>query len=129
MALPDHSGPRPLIQFRNYFSQTAELLGRVISPSQGFYLNTGQHKHRINAYTYQPSMPSVRFESTIPASKQAKTVHALDRAATVTGRFVYDTLVLRNMIRLCYSLQQTLAQFKEYVPRKKCVQWIHDELT
>jgi hypothetical protein len=30
-------------------------------------------------------MPWVGFEPTIPASKQAKTVHALDRSATVTG--------------------------------------------
>jgi hypothetical protein len=27
-------------------SQTVGLLGLVISSSQGFYLNTGQHKHR-----------------------------------------------------------------------------------
>jgi hypothetical protein len=33
------------------FTQTVELLGRVISPSQGRYLYTGQPKHRINAYT------------------------------------------------------------------------------
>jgi hypothetical protein len=58
---------------------------RVISPSQGLYLNTGQHKHRINAYTHQRSMPWERFEPTIPTSEQEKTVHALDRAATVTG--------------------------------------------
>jgi hypothetical protein len=51
MALPAHTGPRPLIDFRNNFSQTVGLLGRVISPSQGRYLNTGQHKHRINAHT------------------------------------------------------------------------------
>jgi hypothetical protein len=30
-------------------------------------------------------MPWVRFEPTIPASERAKTVHALDRSATVTG--------------------------------------------
>jgi hypothetical protein len=30
-------------------------------------------------------MPWVGFESTIPASERAKTVHALDRAATVIG--------------------------------------------
>jgi hypothetical protein len=41
--LPGHSGPWPLIQFRNHFSQTVGLLGRVISPSQGRYLTTGQH--------------------------------------------------------------------------------------
>jgi hypothetical protein len=45
MALPAHSGPWPLIQFRNHFSQTVGLLGRVISPTQGRYLHTGQHKH------------------------------------------------------------------------------------
>jgi hypothetical protein len=57
MALPAHSGPWPLIQFRNHFSQTLGLLGRVTSSSQGLYLNEGQHKHRINAYTPQTSMP------------------------------------------------------------------------
>jgi hypothetical protein len=30
-------------------------------------------------------MPWVTFEPTIPASKRAKTVHALDRSATVIG--------------------------------------------
>jgi hypothetical protein len=50
MALPAHSGPKPLIQFRNRFSQTAGLLRRVIIPLQGCYLNRGQHKHRIKAY-------------------------------------------------------------------------------
>jgi hypothetical protein len=85
MALPAHSGPRPLIQFRNHFSQTAGLLGRVISPSRGRYLNTGQHKHRINAYTYQTSMLWVGFEPKIPVYEREKTVHALDRALTVSG--------------------------------------------
>jgi hypothetical protein len=47
MALPAHSGPRPLI----HFPQTVGLLRRVISPSQGRYLNTRQHKHRVSAYT------------------------------------------------------------------------------
>jgi hypothetical protein len=44
MALPAHSGSRPLMQVRNDFSQTVGLLGRVISPSQGHYLHAGQHK-------------------------------------------------------------------------------------
>jgi hypothetical protein len=63
MAFPAHSGPRPLIQFRNHFSQTVGLLGRVINLSQGRYLNIGQHKHRINAYTHTkhlcPECPAV----------------------------------------------------------------------
>jgi hypothetical protein len=47
-------------------------------------------KHRTtqtqkNAHTHQTYMPWVEFEPTIPASERAKTVHALDRSATVTG--------------------------------------------
>jgi hypothetical protein len=55
MALPAHLGPWP--QFHNQFSQTVGLLGWVISSSKGRYLHTGQHKHIINAYTHQTSMP------------------------------------------------------------------------
>jgi hypothetical protein len=44
-------GPRPLLRFRNLFTQTVGLLGRVISPSQSRYLHTGQHKHGIDAHT------------------------------------------------------------------------------
>jgi hypothetical protein len=33
-ALPAHSGSKPLIQFRNHFSQTVGLFGRGISLSQ-----------------------------------------------------------------------------------------------
>jgi hypothetical protein len=39
MAFPAHSGPWRLIQFRNHFSQTVGFLERVISFSQGSYLN------------------------------------------------------------------------------------------
>jgi hypothetical protein len=60
-ALPAYSGPRTLIQFRNHFSQRVGHLERVISPSKGHYLNTGQHKHRINSYTHQTSMTRVGF--------------------------------------------------------------------
>jgi hypothetical protein len=65
--------------------QTVGLLGRVISSSQGPYLGTGQYKHRINTYTHQTCMPCVGFKPMIPTSERAKTVHALDCAATVTG--------------------------------------------
>jgi hypothetical protein len=32
------------------YTQSVELLGRGISPSQGLHLHTEQHKHRINAH-------------------------------------------------------------------------------
>jgi hypothetical protein len=34
-----------------FFTQSVRLLGRVISPSQGRYLHTGQQKQRISAHT------------------------------------------------------------------------------
>jgi hypothetical protein len=54
----------------------------VISPSQGRYLHrTTQTQNKRT----QTSMPLAGFEPTIPVFKRAKTFHALDRAASVTG--------------------------------------------
>jgi hypothetical protein len=50
MALQPFVGPWPLFQFLDLFTQLVGLLGWGISPSQGRYLHTGQHKHRINAH-------------------------------------------------------------------------------
>jgi hypothetical protein len=108
MALPAHSGRRPLIQFHNNFSQTVGPVGRVISPSQGPYLNTGQYKHAMNAYTHHAFMPWVGFEPTIPASERAKTVHVLDRAATVTG------LIEEYWIKFCMKLRAVISHDNYY---------------
>jgi hypothetical protein len=64
------------------YKQSAGLLGRGISPSQGRYIHTEQHKQNKRTQT---SMPHVGFEPTIPVFERAKTVHALHRAATVIG--------------------------------------------
>jgi hypothetical protein len=60
------------------------LLGQVISSSQGLYLYRNTEK-RTYTHKHQTPMPWVGLEPTIPASERAKTVHALDRSATVTG--------------------------------------------
>jgi hypothetical protein len=57
-------GSTALVDFGRFFSvlihtQTAGLLGRGIRPSQGRYLHTEQHKHRINAY----SQPCLEWDS------------------------------------------------------------------
>jgi hypothetical protein len=84
MALPAHSGPRPLTQFRNHFYTDARTPWTSDRPVARPLL-----KHRTtqtkNAYTHQTSMLSVGFEPTTPASERAKTVHALDCAATGIG--------------------------------------------
>jgi hypothetical protein len=35
-----------------FYTQSVGLLGWGISPSQGLYLHTEQHKHRINAHRH-----------------------------------------------------------------------------
>jgi hypothetical protein len=45
-------GPGLFFSFVIFFTQTVGLPGQVISPSQGRYLHTGQHKHRINAHRH-----------------------------------------------------------------------------
>jgi hypothetical protein len=73
-------------QFHDYFTGgrtpwTGDQLVAIL------YLNTGQHKHRINAYTHQTSI-----EPTISAPERANTVHALDRSATVTRKYNISVL-------------------------------------
>jgi hypothetical protein len=80
-------GSTALVDLGRFFSfliytQSVGLLGRGISPSQGRYLHrTTQTQNKRT----QTSMPRVGFELTIPVFEQEKTVHDLDRAATVIG--------------------------------------------
>jgi hypothetical protein len=60
MALQLFVGPWPLLQFRNFFTETVRLLGRRINPWQGHYLHTGQQKHRINAHTDTHALSEIR---------------------------------------------------------------------
>jgi hypothetical protein len=78
VVLPTHSGPWPLIQFRNHFYTDGRTPWTGDQP-----VARPLHTHRTiqtqNTRT-QTSMPRVGFELTIPAVERAKTVHA----ATVT---------------------------------------------
>jgi hypothetical protein len=62
------------------YTESVGLLGLGISPSQGLYLHIEQHKQNKRTKT---SMPRVGFEPTSPVFERAKTVHALDGAATM----------------------------------------------
>jgi hypothetical protein len=55
-------------------------------------------------------MPQVGFEPTIPAFERAKTIHSLDRAATVTG-----TLIISSRLKMKLSM--------ETVSREKKLLW------
>jgi hypothetical protein len=52
MAQQPFVNPWPLLQFRNLFTRMLRLTERGTSPTQGRYLHTEQHKHRINAHRH-----------------------------------------------------------------------------
>jgi hypothetical protein len=60
MALQPFVGPWPLL--RNVFYTDGRLIERVIIPSQGRYLHTGQHKHRINVHTDIHALSGIRTD-------------------------------------------------------------------
>jgi hypothetical protein len=80
MALQSFVGPWPLFQFLNPTHCSVGLLEWGISPSQGLYIYTEQHKQNKRRQT---SMPRVGFEPTTPVFEGAKRIHASDGAATV----------------------------------------------
>jgi hypothetical protein len=57
-------------------------------------------------------MPCVGFEPTIQASERAKTVHALERSATVTGA---DMLCDILSFKLCFSHTRNVISASKYV--------------
>jgi hypothetical protein len=86
------------------------LLGRGISPSQGRYLHRTtqtQNKRR------QISMPWVGFEPTIPVLERAKTVRALDRAATVIGELLSQILIREMKWSIALLLFQSIFFFRK----------------
>jgi hypothetical protein len=71
--------PGLFFSFAIIFTQTVGLLGRVISPSQGRYLNTGQHKHRINAYIDMHALSVIRtHDPSVRASEDSSCLRPSD---------------------------------------------------
>jgi hypothetical protein len=62
-----------------------QLIARPLPKHRTTQTHKNTHTHTPNIHTLD-----VGFEPTIPASERAKTVHALDRSATVTSPKVYN---------------------------------------
>jgi hypothetical protein len=82
MALQHFVEPWPLLSFVLLYT-VGRTLGGGISPSQSRYLHIGQHKDRINACADIYALSGIRTNDS--RFERAKTVLALDRAATVIG--------------------------------------------
>jgi hypothetical protein len=98
----------PLQSF--HLRQAVGFLGRGISPVQGCYLHRTtqtQNKRR------QTSTPLAGYKPTIPVLKRAKTLYALDRAATVIGsKAISRPLILVSLKLLTWRSLRCLASRK-----------------
>jgi hypothetical protein len=82
-------------QFFDHFTD-----GRILWTSDQFVARSLPKHMTIqtqNKHIHTPSMSCVGFEPTIPASERAKTVHALDHSATVTGITVSKTVKFKRI--------------------------------
>jgi hypothetical protein len=83
MAVQPYVGRWPLFSFLILYA-----VGRTpwtgISPPQGRYLHTGQHKHRINTHTDIHASSVIRAHD-LSVFERAKAVPARDSSATVIG--------------------------------------------
>jgi hypothetical protein len=73
------------LSFVIFFTQTIGLFGRMISPSQGRYLHTGEHKHRINAHTDIYALSGIRTHD--------PSVRASEDSSCPRPRGHYDQLI------------------------------------
>jgi hypothetical protein len=64
----------------------------VISLSQGRYLHTVQHKHRINEYTDVNALSGIRTHD--PSVRAGEDISYLRRATTVIGTFKVHRLII-----------------------------------
>jgi hypothetical protein len=100
--------------------QSLGLLGRRNITSQGRYLYTGQHKHRMNTDVHALN----GLAPTIPVFERAKTFHALDCAATGIWSFFFNYLESCNTygrhalnIKWKFSFLSSSC-LKQYLPRQ-----------
>jgi hypothetical protein len=95
-SLPQHSilivqpfvGPWPLFQFLDLYTvcRTSWTGDQPVARSLPTHRTTQTENKRT-----QTSMPLVGSEPTIPVFEREKTIHASDRAATVSGAFAQHT--------------------------------------
>jgi hypothetical protein len=99
-----------------FFTQSVGFLGRVISSSQGRYLHTGHHKHRINAYTDIHALSGIRaHDPSVRASEDSSCLRSrghcdwripiYSREATVNGVYL-STLARPLWLAYTYLLSR-----------------------
>jgi hypothetical protein len=86
-------GPGLLFSSVIIFSQTVGLLGRVIRPSQGRYLNTGEHKQNKRIHT--PNIHALSVNRTYDFSVRASEESSCFRPRGYCDRHQYTVRVMK----------------------------------
>jgi hypothetical protein len=105
------------------YTQPVGLLGRGISPSQGFYLHTEQHEHRINAHNID--IHALSGIQTPDPSVWACEDNSWLRPRSHGDRRIYNYLRLNLLHTIAVSLRRFInLSVKEEVSRV----WPHSNL-
>jgi hypothetical protein len=95
--------PGFFFSFVIFFTQTVGLLGRVISPSQGLYLNTGQHKHRINAHTDIHVLSGIRIhDPSFRTSENSSCLRPRGHCVRPKLKSVKEFLHMKTVTEICH---------------------------
>jgi hypothetical protein len=95
------------------FTLTAGLLERVISASQGRYLHTRQHKHRINAHTNIHALSGIRTQDpNVRASEESSSLRPrghFDRRTNELANWIpyVSTHFYNRLVHQHYYIQPT----------------------
>jgi hypothetical protein len=120
MALQPFVGPWPLFQFVTFFTQTIELLGWGISPAQGRFLQTGQHKHRINAHKGNNVLNGIRtHDPSVQASEDGSCLRPRghrDRQSCIIAVIINDLNMFKDFIP--FSLGKNIINKMKFVKNR-----------
>jgi hypothetical protein len=113
-------GPGLLFSSVIIFTQTTGLLGREISPSQGLYLNTGQHKQ--NKHIHAPNIHALGGIRTHDPSIRASENHSCLRPRGYCDRHrdILPYIIIIIIIIIIYYLIQFWRR-KEFCRNRKMV--------
>jgi hypothetical protein len=95
MALPSHSGPWPLIQFCNHFSQTVGLLGRVQLVSRPVPKHRTTQTHKIKRI-YTPNINALSGIRTYDPSVRASEGSSCLRSRGCCDRRMFQLAAMRK---------------------------------
>jgi hypothetical protein len=94
-----------LFCFIIYFTKLVGPLGRLISPSQGRYLHTRQHKYRVNAHTNIYALSRIRtHDLSVRASEETSCLRPRGHCDRYICIYPEKKLILLQLLSLRFHI-------------------------